>query len=111
MQLLAIDAGGHLTNGKAYSNSTITWSTARLSPALAGVALTVAALGARRIFSIFIASMTATGWPGSTLSPIATSSFVRSPGMGASNRRDRSGGGLSIIYFDRSATCGEKTLT
>jgi hypothetical protein len=63
------------------------------------------------MFSIFIASMTATGWPGSTLSPTATSSFVSSPGIGARRSRDRSGAGFSIIYFERSATCGLSTCT
>ena len=35
------------------------------------------------MFSIFIASMTASGWPGSTLSPSLTSRRVTSPGIGA----------------------------
>ena len=62
-------------------------------------------------FSIFIASITATGWPASTLSPTLTSSRVSSPGIGAISSRDRSGGTFSIMCRDSSATCGGSTCT
>ncbi len=55
-----------------HSNSRIAASTARLSPGPKLAAFTTAAFSARRIFSIFIASTTASGWPASTLSPGAT---------------------------------------
>jgi len=56
----------------AYSISRMTASTARLSPAAALTNFTTPAFSARRIFSIFIASTTASGCPASTLSPAAT---------------------------------------
>ncbi len=68
----------------SYSNSKITASTARLSPGLASTFFTTPAFSARRMFSIFIASTTASGWPASTLSPSPTWRAVSRPGIGQS---------------------------
>src|SRR4029450_10373089 len=87
-----------------HSNSRMMASTARLSPGLAFVLLTVPAFSARRMFSIFIASTTASGWPASTLSPSPTWSAVSSPGIGQIRYFDRSGGTFSLLRPLRIAT-------
>jgi hypothetical protein len=57
------------------------------------------------MFSIFIASTTASGWPASTLSPSPTFSETSRPGIGQMRNRERSGGIFSIMCV-ADAQCG-----
>jgi hypothetical protein len=78
---------------------------------LAETVFTVPAFSARRIFSIFIASTTASGWPASTLSPSPTLSAVSRPGIGQIRYLERSGGTFSIMKRLSSATWAGSTST
>ena len=64
------------------ANSKMTASTARLSPGLALIFLTVPSISARRTFSIFIASTTATVSPALTSCPSLTAIDTTRPGIG-----------------------------
>ena len=64
------------------ANSKMTASTARLSPGLALIFLTVPSISARSTFSIFIASTTATVSPALTSWPSLTAIETTSPGIG-----------------------------
>src|SRR4029077_10411320 len=68
-----------------HADSMMTASTARLSPALALIFLTRAFRSARRMFSIFMASTTASESPGCTSWPSAALIALTRPGMGQSS--------------------------
>src|SRR5258708_23295784 len=95
------DAGGGDGHRAAQANSRMTWSTARLSPVLARTVLTLPSRSARSTFSIFIASTTASSSPALTSCPSPTASETRSPGIGDSRKRDRSGGSLARLCDSR----------
>ena len=59
--VMLAEAGPTGPVARGQSSSRITWSTARLSPAAALTVFTTPAFSARRMFSIFIASTTASG--------------------------------------------------
>src|SRR6516165_3141901 len=65
-----------------HANSMITASTARLSPGLALIAFTTPSRSARKTFSIFIASTTASVSPALTSWPSLTDIDTTRPGMG-----------------------------
>jgi hypothetical protein len=59
-----------------------TWSRATSAPARTGSSVIVPATGATTVCSIFIASTTTSGWPGSTSSPTAAFTACTVPGIG-----------------------------
>jgi hypothetical protein len=63
------------------------------------------------MFSIFIASITASRSPARTAWPGATATSTKRPGIGESRKRDRSGGGLNGISACSSAARGDSTRT
>jgi hypothetical protein len=76
------------------ANSTIGWSTTRLSPLPASTLRTTPSAAAKRTFSIFMASMTATRSPACTFCPGWTATWTSRPGIGESTYRLMSGGAL-----------------
>ena len=83
----------------------MTASTARLSPSLAMMALTVASRSARNTFSIFIASTTASGSPALTSCPTTTAMERTSPGIGHNSAFD-----VSAAFFANisAASCASR---
>src|SRR6185369_14070621 len=67
-----------------YANSTIGWSTTRLSPLPARTLSTTPSAAANSTFSIFIASITATRSPACTFWPGCTATSTSRPGIGES---------------------------
>src|SRR5690606_25502453 len=75
--------GGAHVSAPASARATSTVSASTKSPACAWIAATVPARGAFRLSSIFIASITITSWPASTVSPALALTTTTRPGIGA----------------------------
>src|SRR5439155_21975598 len=100
---------GQLPRELPYSNSRITWSTARLSPGLARSLATRPSRSARSTFSIFIASTTTSGSPALTSWPSPTTTAVNRPGIGDSTWREVSAAIFAGIIAASSAARGAST--
>src|SRR5688572_24860326 len=100
-----------LAVGHGYANSTITWSTERLSPALACSFATLPSRSARSMFSIFIASTTASSCPALMSWPSFTEICTSNPGIGDSRYFDMSGGVFSSMWPASAAARGASTWT
>ena len=81
----------------------------RISPTLTDTLKTSSSDMAHRLFSIFIASMTAISCPALTISPVFTVSLTSNPGIGEIRNLDISIFSCSSICLLSSAALGEKT--